>query len=220
MMFRGGKKMKKVLCFVIALLTLFSLSACSNSQTDENPSSSAEVLAEENNEQDTVEYDYALTEGEERVVENTVFEEDVTISGDNGQILFSGCQFKGNIINTANEGTIVVISQSEIEGQCIFKNEIKETTMEASFPKFIVDSNVDVSAEDCIGAAIPMGDFEITFNGETYNMADSQLFFDISNAEAGFVPYEGQEANYYCVAQWWENGEKQIMVECEFDPNM
>lgn len=194
---------------------------CSSSQTNENSSSSAEVLEEEKSGLETAqEHDFKVIEGEDVVIENTVFEEDVTISGDNGQILFNGCQFKGNIINTANEGTVVVISQSEIEGQCVFKNEIKETTMEASFPKFIVDSNVDVAAEECIGAVIPMGDFEITFNGETYNMADSQLFFDISNAEAGFVPYEGQEANYYCVAQWWENGEKQIMVECEFDPNM
>ncbi len=51
-------------------------------------------------------------------------------------------------------------------------------------------------------------------------MADSELFYDISNAEAGFVPYEGQEASYYAVAQWWENGEKTIMTECEYDPNM
>ncbi len=213
--------MKKILCLVISVMTIFSLSACSSSQTNENSSSSAEVLEEEKSGLETAqEHDFKVIEGEDVVIENTVFEEDVTISGDNGQILFNGCQFKGNITNTANEGTVVVISQSEIEGQCVFKNEIKETTMEASFPKFIVDSNVDVAAEECIGAVIPMGDFEITFNGETYNMADSQLFFDISNAEAGFVPYEGQEANYYCVAQWWENGEKQIMVECEFDPNM
>ena len=213
--------MKKILCLVISVMTIFSLSACSSSQTNENSSSSAEVLEEEKSGLETAqEHDFKVIEGEDVVIENTVFEEDVTISGDNGQILFNGCQFKGNIINTANEGTVVVISQSEIEGQCVFKNEIKETTMEASFPKFIVDSNVDVAAEECIGAVIPMGDFEITFNGETYNMADSQLFFDISNAEAGFVPYEGQEANYYCVAQWWEKGEKQIMVECEFDPNM
>ena len=213
--------MKKILCLVISVMTIFSLSACSSSQTNENSSSSAEVLEEEKSGLETAqEHDFKVIEGEDVVIENTVFEEDVTISGDNGQILFNGCQFKGNITNTANEGTVVVISQSEIEGQCVFKNEIKETTMEASFPKFIVDSNVDVAAEECIGAVIPMGDFEITFNGETYNMADSQLFFDISNAEAGFVPYEGQEANYYCVAQWWENGEKQIMVECEYDPNM
>ncbi len=51
-------------------------------------------------------------------------------------------------------------------------------------------------------------------------MADSELFYDISNAEAGFVPYEGQEASYYAIAQWWENGEKIIMTECEYDPNM
>lgn len=51
-------------------------------------------------------------------------------------------------------------------------------------------------------------------------MQDATLFVDLSNADAGFVPYEGQEANYFCVAQWWENGEQQVLVECEYDPNL
>lgn len=73
--------------------------------------------------------------------------------------------------------------------------------MEWSFPKFLVDAPVDAAAEDCIGSVIAFGDFEITWNGQPYKMQDATLFVDLSNADAGFVPYEGQEANYFCVAQ-------------------
>ena len=65
-----------------------------------------------------------------------------------------------------------------------------------------------------------MGDFDVVFNSEVYTMADSELFYDIANPDAGFVPYEGQEADYFAIAQWWENGEQILLVECESDPNM
>ena len=38
--------------------------------------------------------------------------------------------------------------------------------------------------------------------------------------EAGFVPFDGQDANLYWVASWMENGETQIMHATEFDPTM
>lgn len=209
--------MKKVFAVLLMLGMMVSLAACGGTQAGETEETNVEQSGEK---QVAEEYVFELAEGEQKAVENLVFEEDVTVSGDNAQIVFNNCEFKGNIVNTANLGTQVVLSASTIDGQCVFENDTKEATMEVSFPKFLVDAPVDVVCEECIGAVIPLGDFEITFNGEPYTMADSELFVDLTNAEAGFVPYEGQEANYYCVAQWWENGEKVLMVECEYDPNM
>ena len=74
--------------------------------------------------------------------------------------------------------------------------------------------------EDCFGGAVALGDFALHFNGETYTMQDASLFFDMTDPEAGFVPYEGQEASLLAAAQWWENGEPQLLIECEFDPNL
>ena len=210
--------MKKWLTLLLTALLLLSLAACGNSQTDGEDSSSDG--ASDGAREAATEYLYELSDGETAEVADLVFEEDVTISGDNAQITFTNCEFKGNILNTADEGTRVILSQSVLNGQCIFENSVQEATMEWSFPKFITDSPVEVVCTDCIGSVIPMGDFEVVFNGETYTMADSQLFFDLSNSEAGFVPYDGQTANYFCVAQWWENGEQVLMVECEYDPNM
>lgn len=197
------------------------MTGCGGGGNSGEESSDSETVNEQSDEKETAtEYLYELSEGDESVVENLIFEEDVIVSGDNAQISFINCEFKGNIINTANLGTRVVLSGSTVDGQCIMQNETKEATMELSFPKFIVDSSVDVVCEECVGSVILMGDFECVFNGEMYTMADSELYFDLNDPESGFVPYEGQDANYYCVAQWWENGEQIVMVECEYDPNM
>jgi len=51
-------------------------------------------------------------------------------------------------------------------------------------------------------------------------LEDASLFLDNSKPENGMVPYEGQEANCYVVAQWWENGEKTMLIECEYDSEM
>lgn len=110
--------------------------------------------------------------------------------------------------------------QSALDGQCMFQNDVKEATVEWSFPKFLVDSSVDVVSEDCIGSVIALGDFPVSFNGQEFTMQDSAWFYDLSDLEVGLVPYEGQDANYYCVVQWWEGDEKVVFVECEYDPNM
>ena len=106
---------------------------------------------------------------------------------------------------------------SELKGQCVFENSVQETTIDAPFPKFIVDVPVDVVAEDCFGAVIAIADVPVTFNGTAYTLADAEVFYDAAKPEEGFVPYEGQEANVLLVCQWWENGEKTLMIECEYD---
>lgn len=223
----GGGYMKKLRTMLLGTFLVLSLTACGSSQTAGTPAETSAAASSETSEapqQDsgketasTCQFD--CTE-EEQVVENLVFEEDVTVGGENGQITFAGCEFKGDLILTANEGTRVILEDSSVDGQCVFRNETKESTMEWSFPKFLVDSPVDIVCTDCIGSVIAFGDFEVTFNGESYAMKDATLYFDLNDPEAGFVPYTGQEASYFCVAQWWENEEKVLMVECEYDPSL
>ena len=222
--------MKKLIALSIGLLLMLSLAACSGSGEASGSAASGETVSsaeaeassseQEEGRQTAEQYAYELTEGEEVSVENTVFEQDVIVSGDSAFITFTNCEFKGDIINKANLGTQVIISQSVLNGKCVFENDTKEATMELSFPKFLIDSPAEIVCDECIGAVISFGDFETVFNGETYTMQDSELYIDLSNAESGFVPYEGQEANYYSIAQWWENGEKILLTECEYDPNM
>ena len=153
-------------------------------------------------------------------MENTVFEKDVTISGARAQIVFDNCVFNGDIINTSEAGASVTITGSEVNGTCILRNGRKETVLEDPFPKFLLDAPAEVVCEDCFGGAVALGDFALHFNGETYTMQDASLFFDMTDPEAGFVPYEGQDASLLAAAQWWENGEPQLLIECEFDPNL
>ena len=214
--------MKKFLVLLLMTAMTLSLAACSGSGSADGETAQGETEeTEQSAEKETAqEYNYELSEGDALEVENIIFEEDVTVSGNNAQITSTGCEFKGNIINTADEGTRVIMNGSSIDGRCVCQNTIKETTMEWSFPKLIVDFPMEVVSEDCIGSVIAMGDFDVVFNSEVYTMADSELFYDISNPDAGFVPYEGQEADYFAIAQWWENGEQILLVECESDPNM
>lgn len=170
--------------------------------------------------QPATEYTFALAEGETKEVSNLVFDKDVTVSGNNAQINFVNCEFKGNIVNTANEYTRVVLEGSTVAGQCVLKNDKKEATLESAFPKFLTDAPINVVCEDCIGSVIALGDFDVTWNGKTYKLQDATLYFDVKNPDAGFVPYKDQQANNFCVAQWWEKGQQQVIVECEYSANL
>ena len=193
--------MKKILAVLLAAFMLLNVSA----------------FAEEGG-RVPAEYSYRLTGGEDQYIENLIFNENVVISGDGScHIFFINCQFNRDIINTAEEATRVFLLGSEVNGKCILRNSVQETTVDASFPKFLTDSPIEVVTEDCFGAVIALGDFEVTLNGESYDLAHSETFLD---PEAGFVPYDGQEANLYCVAVWTENGQPQVLHECEFDPSM
>ena len=95
--------MKKILTLALASIMLISLFGCSGggdtqSQADNNPSSQQV----ENERSKATEFTFALAAEEERVVENLIFDEDVTISGDFGIIVFENCEFNGDIINAAS----------------------------------------------------------------------------------------------------------------------
>ena len=219
--------MKRWFASTLAALMVLSLAGCGGSQESPPPASGSEAsqvseAAQEEpaGKQTATEYQFDLAEGEARDVQDLIFEEDVTANGENARITFVNCEFKGDIINTANEGTQVILAGSTLDGRCVFRNQTKEATFAWSFPKFLVDAPVEAVCEECVGALIPMGSIESTFNGESYTMESSTHFSDVADQEAGLVPYEGQEASYYCIAQWWENGEKQLMIVAEHDPNM
>jgi len=208
--------MKKILTLTLALIMLMSLVACSGggdtqSQADNNPSSQQD----ENGRSKATEFTFELAAEEERIVENLVFDEDVTISGDFGTIVFENCEFNGNIINAAEQFTRVILPDgTTVNGNCVFKNTTKEATMDAPIPKFISTKTLNIICEDCIGSCILEGtEDNITFNGETYSLADAEFFLDSDTND--LVPYEGQEASMLFVGQWWENGEKILKMFCE-----
>lgn len=192
--------MKKLIAILLAALMLLSFAA----------------LAEEGG-RTTAEYTFELS-GEDKYIENLIFNENVVISGDgSAHIFFINCQFNGDIINTCDAATRVFLLGSEVNGSCIFRNTVTETTIDAAFPKFMTDAPVNAITENCFGIVITLGDFPITFNGVSYDLASAPTFMD---PEAGFVPFDGQEANLYWVASWTENGETQVMHTVEFDPTM
>ena len=208
--------MKRILVLTLALIMLISLSACSDggdaqSQTDNNLSSQQDG----NGRTKATEFTFELDAEEERIVENLIFDEDVTISGDFGAIIFENCEFNGDIINTAEQFTRVVLPEgTTVNGNCVFKNTIKEATMDYPMPKFMSPNTLNIVCEDCIGSYILQGtEDSIVFNGETYSMDDVEFFYVADTNE--LVPYEGQEASVIFVGQWWENGEKILQLFCE-----
>jgi len=177
------------------------------------------ALAEEGAERVAAPYNYVIS-GTDNYVENLIFNGDVIISGDDAQIIFANCQFNGDVINTAENFTrVFIMPDCEVNGRLVLRNSTQEANVDKALPKFLLCTPAEVVAEDCHGAALAIGGFDITFNGETYTMADSQLYFDGNNPDAGMVPYEGQEANIFLVGRWWENGEEVIWLYSENDPN-
>ena len=198
--------MKKLICVCLSVMVCLMLACCALAEGERLPAE---------------QYAFELAAEETLYIENMIFSEPVVISGDYGQVFFANCEFAGDVINTANEFTrVLILPDCTVGGRFILKNNVKEATLEYSFPKFITFVPAPVVCEDCAGLAFVMGTFDLEFNGETYHLTDATLFYDNASQDAGLVPYEGQEANCYMVAQWWENGEKTMLIECEYDPEM
>ena len=136
--------MKKILALTLALIMLMSLSACSggeDTQSQANNSSSSQQ--DESGRSKATEFTFELAAEEERTVENLIFDEDVTISGDFGVIIFENCEFNGDIINTAEQFTRVVLPDgTTVNGNCVFKNTTKEANMDYPMPKYISPNTV------------------------------------------------------------------------------
>ena len=215
--------MKKILALYLALMMLMSLTACGNggtqSQTGNNSGNQQQEqpsgTSDENGRSKATEFSYELAAEEERTVENLIFDEDVTISGDFGTIIFENCEFNGDIINTAEQFTRVVLPDgTTVNGNCVFKNTTKEATMDYPMPKFISPNTLNIVCEDCIGSCVLENmENDMIFNGETYSMADVEFFYDADIND--LVPYEEQQASVLFAGQWWENGEKILQIFCE-----
>lgn len=218
--------MKKFLALLLAVMMMLSLVACGGgddkpSGSEENPPSSgqqqeqsSENTTDENGRSKATEFTFELAAEEERIVENLIFDEDVTVSGDFGIIVFENCEFNGDIISTAEQFTRIILSGTTVNGNCIFKNTIKEASMDYPMPKFISSNALNIVCEDCIGSyALDGTEENITFNGETYSIDDVEFFYDANTNE--LVPYEEQEASTIFIGQWWENGEKVLQLFCE-----
>lgn len=108
----------------------------------------------------------------------------------------------------------------DVQGKLVIRNTTREASFADGFPKFLTFVPAETVIEDCWGAVISAGGFDLTVNGKTHTMAHSRLFADGSNPDAGFSYYTGQEANLLAVCQWWINGKKTLLVECEYDPGM
>ena len=216
--------MKRILALNLVLIMLMSLTACGGGdtqpQTDNNPGNqqqeqSSGNTTDENGRSKATEFTFELAAEEEQIFENLIFDEDVTVSGDFGTIVFENCEFNGDIINTAEQFTKVILTNgTTVNGECVFRNTTKEATMDTPIPKFIGSGTLNIICEECIGAGVVEGaEANIIFNGKPYSISDAEYF---SGSETdGVVPYEGQEANWLYVGQWWENGEKFVFVECE-----
>ncbi len=208
--------MKKILALTLASVMMMSLFGCSGSEDIRPPADNDPSTQQEENERsNATEFTFDLVAEEERIVKNLVFDEDVTINGDFGVIVFENCEFNGDITLTAEQFTRVVLPDgTTVNGNCVFQNTIKEATIDYPMPKFISPNTLSVVCEDCIGSAVLDGtEANIIFNGETYSLADMEFFYDANTNE--FVPYEGQAVSALFVGQWWENGETVLQMFSE-----
>lgn len=152
-------------------------------------------------------YEYELND-ERKEVENMIFNDDVTIYGNNVDIVFINCIFNGDIINRGELNTRVWIENTIVNGKCIIENNLKEATLDTQLPKFLsFTTELDVVCEECYGSVIVAPDLSITFNGEKYDIEDSEFCYDAETQD--YVPYEGQkdDAEIFMIGQWWEDGE-------------
>lgn len=191
--------MKRLICFVLALMLL-----------------AVPALAQEASAGCTI----TLLEGKEASVTGLVFQEDVIISGNNARVIFTDCTFLGDVILTAEEGTMVFLMGCSLMGKCIQRNGVQEANMDYPLPKFATDAPIEVVMEDCLGGMLAFGDFPVVVNGQVYTMAQSQQFVLSSGTGVEIVPYEGQPADYFIVCRWWENGSEVVTVlaEAETEP--
>ncbi|MCQ2415698.1 MAG: hypothetical protein MJ063_06620 [Lachnospiraceae bacterium] len=164
------------------------------------------------------EYTLFIGENQEDCQSNYIYNEPVIVTGDNGQMAFDNCIFNADVINAAETGTrVIILENCEFRNgaKCVFKNSVKEATVDTDLPKFFGYMPIEVVCEDCAGISLAMGTWNIVFNGEIYKLEDSDVFIDNAHPETGPVPYTGQEANIHAVCQWFEKGRKIIYLDAE-----
>ena len=151
-------------------------------------------------------YEFDLS-GQDIIVNGQVFDGDITITGENGQISFFNCAFNGKVINQGGEGARVFINGdcAFADGaECILDSALKEATIETDLPKFLIFCEMpNVSCVNS-GAVVTLADQPIRLNGESYAIGSAELFINEMTGESG--AYDGQEANFHNFAKWVEGG--------------
>jgi len=167
---------------------------------------------------DATEYTFNLANEEQAFVADTRFNETVVVYGEQAQIYFENCEFNGDIILRAEEGTRVFLFGCTMNGKCIFQNTTKEASfVGTAFPKFGSDTTFEVVANECFGCAVALHtDMEVIFNGVTYGPQDTGYYWTEEDPDAGYRPYMGEDLSAYFVAQWWECGTKMATVGGEY----
>lgn len=200
--------MKKFLLIVLTVLLVFALFACGEAKqqdaVNDGPDDSGRVKAEV--------FDFDISGKEEIVVENQIFDSDVTVKGENGKVTFLNCVFNGNISNNGGEGAQVYIWEDCLfsdNSECFINSPLKEATIETNLPKFMVFCEMpDVSCENN-GAVVSSSNVTIRLNGEEYPLSSAEYYLDESSGE--IVEYDGQDASVHNVAMWMENNSSVFM---------
>lgn len=205
-------------CFVhgqigLAVMMVLCLAACSKKEepaVPEKPAASAEAKAPATSSENkaSAPCSYDLSGQENLTVENLVFDEDVTVTGENGKITFLNCAFNGNIINKGGEGARVCLWQDctfADSSECILDPALEEATMDTDLPKFMIFCTMPNVSCEKLGAVISSAEQAIRLNGEEHPIEAAE--FHINETTGEFIPYSGQEANAHNVAKWIEGGE-------------
>lgn len=153
-------------------------------------------------------YEFAASSDEPIFINNQIFNGEVAVSGEGQDIYFSNCEFKANVVSYCPAATKINI-QSDCEfadgAHCVLMSGVREADMDYPLPKFVLTFPVEVECSD-LGGAIAMGDFDITFDGQTYGIGDAAY---VQTADGSIVENDGSvTCAAHVVGQWWENGEK------------
>ena len=157
-------------------------------------------------------YEFTASPDEPIYINNLIFSNEVTISGEGQDVYFSNCEFKANVVSCCASTTKVTILPdcSFDEGaHCVLMSGIREANIDYPLPKFALGFPVEVECSD-LGGVIAMGDFDILFDGQTYGIND--VLYSQS-ADGSIVESNGSmTCSAHVVSQWWENNEKIIFT--------
>ena len=157
-------------------------------------------------------YEFTASPDEPIYINNQIFNGEVAISGEGQDIYFSNCEFKANVVSYCPATTkVTILPDCEFaEGaHCVLMSGVREADMDYPLPKFALSFPVEVECPD-LGGVIAMGDFDISFDGQTYNVSDTMY---IQTADGSIIENDGSIAcSVHVVGQWWENGEKIVFT--------
>lgn len=191
--------MKKLVVLLSLFALFFSLCACGSTKTDTPVSSDSSAGGKATASQ----YEYTLNG--DNSISDLIFENTVTVKGENGRIVFTNCEFKKDIVNNGGEGAKIMLdSTCVLSGNMIIESTLKEATQDTDLPKFMVFCSGAKASVGTCGSVVSSADLPITVNGHSYNIKDAVFFVNESTGEFG--QYSGQEAQYHNVAMWNEGG--------------